>query len=291
MKQKKNTTIMYIVLVLIMLVGIGLMLYPTIANWYNETHATKAIATYQNTLSDMSKEQTHEMFIKAQEYNESLLKKVDRFSMSNSELAQYNSILDVTDTGIMAYIEIPKITVAMPIYHGTEETTLSVAIGHLEGTSLPVGGAGTHTALSGHRGLPSAKLFTNLDQLEIGDQFFIHVLDQTHTYQIDQIETVLPYDYDLLRIDPDNDYCTLITCTPYGVNSHRLLVRGVRIATVGGTETDGENAINNIPNADAKIVVGTWNALTIVIWATMALVIVGMVFLLLLIKRKTRGVK
>lgn len=164
----------------------------------------------------------------AQEYNEYLQTCVGRFTPSEDESEWYRSLLNVTSDGIMAYIKIPKIDINLPIYHSVDSAVLQVAIGHLEGSSLPVGGEGVHTVLSGHRGLTSAKLFTHLDELEIGDAFSITVLGETLNYTIDNIDTVLPEEMDGLAIEEDKDYCTLVTCTPYGVNTHRLLVRGVR---------------------------------------------------------------
>lgn len=167
----------------------------------------------------------------AEAYNSRLLeKKENRYRLTEAEEEEYNSLLDVTGTGIMGYVEIPKLKMSLPIYHGTEDTVLQIAVGHLEGSSLPVGGSGTHCVLTGHRGLPSAKLFSNLDEMEEGDTFSIHVLDRTLTYQVDQIRIVEPREVEDLEIEEGKDYCTLLTCTPYGINSHRLLVRGYRIA-------------------------------------------------------------
>ena len=169
------------------------------------------------------------MLAEAEAYNAELVEKEHRFAPTEEDLEYYNSILDVTGTGIMGYVEIPKLHISFPIYHGSEDTVLQIAIGHLEGTSFPVGGTGTHAALTGHRGLPSARLFTDIDQLVDGDHFMVHVLNRTVTYEVDQIHIVLPEEMEDLAIDPEKDYCTLITCTPYGINSHRLLVRGRRV--------------------------------------------------------------
>lgn len=167
----------------------------------------------------------------AETYNSRLLeKKENRYRLTEAEEEEYNFLLDVTGTGIMGYVEIPKLKMSLPIYHGTEDTVLQIAVGHLEESSLPVGGSGTHCVLTGHRGLPSAKLFSNLDEMEEGDTFSIHVLDRTLTYQVDQIRIVEPREVEDLEIEEGKDYCTLLTCTPYGINSHRLLVRGYRIA-------------------------------------------------------------
>ena len=177
----------------------------------------------------MDDDKYDELFEAAYTYNQSLITKKDIYAMTDEERAEYESLLNVSGNGIIGYIEIPIIGCSLPTYHGTDEVVLQIAIGHIEGTSLPVGGEGCHSVLSGHRGLPSAKLFTDLDRHTFGDTFIIQVLNQTYTYEVDQILIVLPYEMDSLAIDPAKDYCTLVTCTPYGINSHRLLVRGHRI--------------------------------------------------------------
>ena len=178
----------------------------------------------------MSDEKSRAMWEAAQAYNKKLLAKSgDRFVLTDEEKEAYNKVLDVTGTGIMGYVNIPRIAVSLPIYHGTDPAVLEIAVGHIEGSSLPVGGKGTHCVISGHRGLPSAKLFTDIDRLKEGDTFQLQVLNRTLTYEVDQIRVVLPDQLEDLAIDPDKDYCTLVTCTPYGVNTHRLLVRGHRI--------------------------------------------------------------
>lgn len=230
--KKKSGFFFNLFIGLVLTAGVGLLAYPTIANLHNEHYASKAIAGYEETISNLNNEDFERMRSEAEIYNEWLKGQKTRFAPSEDDLAYYNSVLDVTGTGIMAYVEIPKIHVSLPIYHGTEETTLAVAVGHLEGASLPIGGVGNHVAMSGHTGLPSAKLFNDLVKLEIGDTFFIKVLNETLTYQIDQIEIVLPDDFSLLGFDEEKDLCTLITCTPYGVNSHRLMVRGQRVETI-----------------------------------------------------------
>ena len=221
-----------IVLVLVLLTGLALLLYPTFAEIWNSMNQTRAIASYMDTVSGIDRISYKSLWSAAREYNETLVDRgIDRFSLSDEEREEYESLLDVTDIGVIGYIEIPKLDTRMAIYHGTDESVLQIAIGHIEGSSLPVGGKGTHCVLSGHRGLPSARLFTDIDQLVEGDTFQLYILDEVLTYQVDQIVTVLPDDADQLAIDPEQDYCTLATCTPYGVNSHRLLVRGHRIET------------------------------------------------------------
>jgi sortase A len=208
---------------------VSLLLYPTVSDYWNEFHQSRAIAGYVEAVDDMGDEEAEKLIEEAREYNEQLLSKADRWNLSDEELAEYESILDITGTGIMAYVEIPNISVYLPIYHGTDDAVLQIGAGHIEGSSLPVGGESTHSVLSGHRGLKSAKLFTDIDQLTEGDVFMLHVLNETLTYQVDQIRIVLPEELDDLKIETGEDYCTLITCTPYGVNTHRLLVRGHRI--------------------------------------------------------------
>nr|WP_205396768.1 class C sortase [Streptococcus lutetiensis] len=217
-------------LIFILIIGLSLLLYPTVSDYWNSFHQSEAVAGYVQNVQDMSQNKKDKMLADAKAYNQTLAKGVmPDLNLSNAEKSVYNKTLDVTGTGIMAYVEIPKINTTLPIYHGTDDAILQVAVGHIPGTSLPVGGKGTHAVISGHRGLPSAKLFTDIDRLVDGDTFMIQVLDETLTYEVDQILTVLPDDVSALAIDPNQDYVTLVTCTPYGVNSHRLLVRGHRI--------------------------------------------------------------
>lgn len=224
---KKNRST--IVLVLIFIVGLSLLLYPSLSDYWNSFHQSRAIATYAEAVADLDDVDYEKMWQEAEEYNEQLKNKTNRWTLTEEEEEEYNRILDVGGTGIMGYIEIPEIKVSLPIYHGTDEGVLQIAVGHIPGSSLPIGGMGTHSVVSGHRGLPSAKLFTNLDELKEGDIFMIRVLDETLTYEVDQIRIVEPDDLTSLEIDPEQDLCTLVTCTPYGVNTHRLLVRGHRI--------------------------------------------------------------
>lgn len=235
---------------IIILLGVGLLLYPTVANKWNNLHATKAIASYMDTVTNMTEDNYDKMWADARVYNESLVNKESRFEPTEEEHALYESLLDVTGTGIMGYVEIPCIKVKLPIYHTTDETVLQIAAGHLEGSSLPIGGPSTHAAISGHTGMTSAKLFTALEKMKIGDTFFIHVLNTTLEYEVDQIDVVLPDETDILHIEEGEDYLTLITCTPYGVNSHRLLVRGSRTEYIPIAE---ENEIQEVSTeAEAK---------------------------------------
>ena len=216
-------------LFLIFLVGLSLLLYPSFSDYYNSFHQTQAIASYSSQVQKLDESKTLELKESAVLYNESLVHKTNRFHLSEEEEKEYESLLDVTGTGIMGYIEISKIRCTLPIYHGTDDAVLQIAIGHIPGSSLPVGGESTHCVLSGHRGLPSAKLFSKLDQLEEGDTFVLRVLDDVLTYEVDQILIVEPQEINSLQIEEGKDLCTLVTCTPYGVNTHRLLVRGHRI--------------------------------------------------------------
>ncbi len=215
-----------ILLVLVFLVGLGVMLYPTVSDAVNRAHQTRAVESYSNSVAQMSDFST--WFEKAEVYNKALAQDPEAFYLPDS-LPDYAGTLDVTGTGIMGYLSIPKINVSLPIYHGTEEAVLQVGVGHLEGSSFPIGGESTHAVLSAHRGLPSSRLFTDLDQLEVGDIFEVTVLDRVLTYEIDNISIVLPQDAEGLLVKEGEDLVTLMTCTPYGVNSHRLLVRGRRI--------------------------------------------------------------
>ena len=233
-RRKKRSALGTWILVLIMLIGLGIMAYPTVSDWWNSFHASRAIASYSNAVENVDKEKLDEMIQAAHEYNEKLLKKPNPYTMTDEDMAEYNSLLDLSGTGIIGYITIKSIGVYIPIYHGVEESVLQIAIGHIEWTSLPVGGESTHAVVSGHRGLPSAKLFTDLDQLREGDTFTITVLNQMITYEVDQIRIVEPGDISELAIAPGKDYCTLVTCTPYGINTHRLLIRGTRVANEAG---------------------------------------------------------
>ena len=223
-----------LLLVLIALAGVGLIAYPTFADWWNSFHQSRAVASYMEAVTDLDKEQYESILRSAEEYNEKLARKGFMWKLSEEEEKEYFKQLNVNDTGIMGYISIPKANVELPIYHGTDEAVLQIAIGHIEGTSLPVGGENTHCVVSGHRGLPSARLFTDIDKLVEGDHFTMSVLNKTVTYEVDQIRIVEPTDLSDLTLEKGRDYCTLVTCTPYGINSHRLLVRGHRVENEQG---------------------------------------------------------
>lgn len=219
-----------IILILIFLVGLSVMLYPSVSDAVNRKHQSRAVADYAEEVEQLSDADYQTYFDAADAYNRQLNTTPNSFYKPDL-VSGYAQTLDISGTGIMGYITIPKISVELPIYHGTDEGVLQVAAGHLEGSSLPVGGAGTHAVISAHRGLPSAKLFTNLDELEVGDRFTITVLNRVLTYEVDQISIVLPTEIDQLLPTEGMDYVTLMTCTPYGINTHRLLVRGKRVET------------------------------------------------------------
>ena len=229
MKKDWSTAI----LVIIFFVGLSVLLYPTISDLWNSRHQTQAIMNYEAAMQDVDEKDYTEIVNAANKYNQEIAK-VSYPLMNYAEVPGYDEILNVGGDGIMGYIKIPKIKVSLPVYHGTSSGVLAVAVGHVPGSSLPIGGPGTHAVLSAHRGLPSAKLFSDLDELVVGDTFTFNVLDQTLTYEVDQILVVLPHEVDALAIEEGRDYCTLVTCTPYGVNSHRILVRGKRVVNSSG---------------------------------------------------------
>ena len=228
-KASKKNRVTVILLVAVLLAGLSLLLYPLLSDYWNSIHQSQAISTYMDDVSKLDDSTYNALWEEAQRYNASLLEDENRFFPDEKERQQYEQLLNISDKGVIGYIEIPSIDVALPIYHGTSEEILQVAIGHIEGSSLPVGGPSTHCVISGHRGLPSSRLFTDIDQLVEGDIFTLLVLDETLTYEVDQIRIVEPDDTSLLAIEEGEDLCTLVTCTPYGVNSHRLLVRGHRV--------------------------------------------------------------
>lgn len=226
-----------IMLILVFLVGLSLLLYPTVSDYWNSLHQSRAIAAYAENVAELDNDAYDLLWAQAQAFNQEIRFRSNLFALSEEEQEQYEQALDVSGSGIMGYIEIPEINCSLPIYHGTDEAELQIAAGHIEWTSLPVGGESTHCVISGHRGLPSAKLFTNLDQLTVGDLFMLQVLDETLTYEVDQVLIVEPQEIDALTIQESEDLCTLVTCTPYGINTHRLLVRGHRIDNIEEART------------------------------------------------------
>lgn len=230
--KKRKSSISTIVLVAIFFIGLCILLYPTISDFWNEKRQSQAVMNYDDLIVNLSPEDYSEYFKKADDYNRKLSLISSPFIGHRNLKDEYYSTLDVNGNGMMGYITIEKIKVQLPIYHGTSDQVLNSAVGHVEGSSIPVGGEGTHSVLSAHRGLPSAKLFTNLDKLTVGDIFTIRILDKTLTYQVDQVLIVLPDKIDDLYAVPGEDLCTLVTCTPYGINTHRMLVRGTRIENI-----------------------------------------------------------
>lgn len=231
----KKGTLSTILLTLVLVIGLSLLLYPSFANWWNSHTQSAAISTYSQQIAVLDEDEYQQIWQSAAQYNQSLLTRLNTFLLNDEQRAAYNNELNLAGNGIMGYIEVPQVDIHLPIYHGTSEEVLQVAVGHLDWTSLPAGGESTHCVLSGHRGLPSAKLFTDLDQLREGDLFMLHILDETLTYEVDQILIVEPHVTDDLLIQEGKDLCTLVTCTPYGVNTHRLLVRGHRISNLEET--------------------------------------------------------
>lgn len=226
MKKGRFSTV---ILILIFVAGLSLLLYPSIANYWNSVYSTHAISVYSEKTKQLTKEEYTDIWEAAQKYNRNTIANNAEHRLKDSDVPIYESLLNLDGNGVMGYIEIPIIEVTLPLYHGTSEEVLQKGVGHVDWTSLPVGGKSTHAVLSGHRGLPSAKLFTNLDKLAAGDVFMLRILDEVLTYEVDQILIVEPQDVEALRVVAGEDYCTLVTCTPYGINTHRMLVRGHRI--------------------------------------------------------------
>ena len=247
-QQKSHSLVSAIIVTLILLIGLSLLLYPTVADYINSLNYKKDIEDYQQEVLKLDDTARQEMLSSAHEYNTELLKRSTRIGELNTEQrTAYESLLDPSGTGMMGYVEIEKVGIYLPVYHGTDESVLQSGIGHIEGSSLPVGGVGTRAILSGHTGLPSSKLFSNIDQLKKGDTFELHILGEILTYQVKSTVVLLPEDAEKQEIDPERDLCTLMTCTPYGINSHRLLVTGVRIETPPERLPDTTEPIETIP--------------------------------------------
>lgn len=225
---------------LVLLTGLGLLAYPSVSDWWNSFHQSRAITGYIEAVGKLSAEEYERVWNDATEYNQSLLRGVQSFELTPTQMADYDSQLNIEGNGIMGYVEVPVINVKLPLYHGVSESVLQVAIGHIPGSSLPVGGDSTHCVVSGHRGLPSARLFTDLDKVQEGDLFMFHTLQETLTYEVDQIRIVEPEDTQDLMITRGEDLATLVTCTPYGINSHRMLVRGHRVPNVNADNLAAE---------------------------------------------------
>lgn len=264
-----------IILVGLMFIGVGLIIYPSVSDYWNSFTQSRIIMSYADSISEMDSDEYERIMSSARQYNEELKMKESRWTMTEEERSRYMSELNADGAGGMGYITIPKVDVMLPIYHGTEEKVLQSAIGHIEGTSLPVGGEGTHCVLSGHRGLPSARLFTDLDKLKEGDTFTLTIMNEMLTYQIDQIRIVEPTDHSLLQFEEGADYCTLLTCTPYGINTQRLLVRGKRIAN---------------PNGEAKVVADAIQVEATYVVPFIAVPIIFVLLLWMVIAARTRRI-
>lgn len=260
-KKKSKITIKDIIRLLVLLVAFAVLLYPTYSRYLNEKNGSKVVSEYDEKSVKLSKAEKEQMLADAREYNQEMLGNIDLidpFSQTEPEVDErYESLLNVEGSGMMGYVKIPKINVELPIYHGTSESVLQAGVGHFQGTSLPVGGDSTHTVLTGHRGLPDKTLFTNMDKMEIGDIFYIKVLDETLAYEVDQILTVLPEDTEALSIVPGQDYATLVTCTPFAINTHRLLVRGHRIPYEEANKIEPDTKIKPELSFTAKVLIVT----------------------------------
>ena len=283
-KEKKKFTIKDIIRLIVLLVAFSVLLYPTFSSYLNEKNSSKVVSNYDAESVKLSNAEKEQMLADARAYNQEMLGNIDLidpFSQTNTEIDErYQNLLNVDGSGMMGYIRIPKIKVELPIYHGTSETVLQAGVGHFWGTSLPVGGESTHTVLTGHRGLPTKTLFTNMDKLEVGDIFYIKVLGETLAYQIDQILTVLPEETDALSIESGQDYATLVTCTPYAINTHRLLVRGKRIPY--------EDAIKEVPDQNIKPELSLSAKVLII---TIVVILIGLIVMIIYSKRNSKKKK
>lgn len=264
-----------ILLVLMLFAGVCVLLYPAVSQYWNLRTQTRAAEEYQHLVDSIKQQEDPALFAEAEDYNQALWNLVDPLAQY-AQVAGYDDLLNVSGTGVMGVVSIPKIGVELPVYHGISSEVLNVACGHMQGTSLPIGGESTHSVLSAHRGLPHARLFTDLDRMEVGDTFTITVMGRVVTYQVDQILVVEPNEVDAIRIIEGEDHCTLLTCTPYGINSHRLLVRGTRV----------ENAAPRLHVTSEAYRIDSLVA-TPVVAAPMLLVLL----VILLIRTRRKGVK
>ena len=242
---KKN--IVNVILLGVLFTGIALIAYPSVSNWYNSYHHSVAVMGYAQNVSDLDPEMVKRVWASAEAYNRKVAQTGNIWSPTEEQIAAYKKELSIDESGIMGYVTISKINVQLPIYHTTDEKVLQSGVGHLSGTSLPIGGESTHAVLSGHRGLPQARLFTDLDKIVVGDTFQLHILNRTLNYEVDQIRVIEPTDFSDLTIIDGEDYCTLFTCTPYGINTHRLLVRGHRVGNTSGNVTVPSDAMRYAP--------------------------------------------
>lgn len=266
-----------IILLVVFLTGVSVLLYPSVSNYFNSRHQTRSVAAYREKAEQLSEKDTETFFRRAREYNKELEDHPAAFYSGEPRKKAYLDLEETTGE-MMGYVTIKRLGIQLPIYYGTSESVLSAGAGHLEGSSIPIGGIGTHAVITGHRGLPSAKLFTDLDKLETGDVFTVAVLNEILTYEVDRISIVEPENGAELMIDPEQDYVTLITCTPYGINSHRLLIRGTRIEAANEAVRVTADAIR----------IDTWAAAPVV-----AVPLLCVLFIILLVspgkKRRTRG--
>ena len=249
MKGKGLTTI----IIIIFIAGLSLLLYPFVSNYWNSLHQSQAIVDYDRDVVSMDRETHERLWAEAEEWNRTVAH--TGYTLEEAGLEEYYTLLDPNDRDILGYLDIPSLGITLPVAHGTEEGTLQTAVGHLEWSSLPVGGESTHCVLSGHRGLPSSELLTNIDRMEVGDLFTLHVLDETLNYAVDNIAVVEPDDFSLLGVTEGKDYVTLLTCTPYGINSHRLLVRGVRLDSVSDDEAPTPVVRDDVEPMDLRILI------------------------------------
>ena len=278
---------------LLFLIGFGILIYPTVSNQWNTYRQNQLISSYDNTIQDMESEDFTSEWEKAKAFNDTIQQNNlygDVFGEDENDIkdTEYWKILNVADDGVMGYLSIPKINIKLAIYHGTGDKDLQTGVGHLNGTKLPIGGESTHSVLAAHRGLPSAKLFTDIDQLEVGDKFYIHVLDEVLAYKVDQIKVVLPEETQDIGIVEGKDYCTLVTCTPYAINTHRLLVRGERTEYIPPEELAEQNAVHEVQSQTiTKRIVDVWP------WLVVSLLIVagveGSIFLLIVKRQRSYG--
>lgn len=261
--------------VLIFVLGLGIMLYPTIANYVNARSQTVAIDHYEEA-ARANAAYYEGLLEQAQAFNREIFENGGLVNLTDEQKAAYETLLNLNGDGVMGYIEIPRLELKLSIGHGTEEDVLQRMVGHIEGSSLPVGGESTHAVLSAHRGLPTAKLFSDLDLMQVGDGFTIHTLNQTLTYQVDQITVILPEEIEALAIEPGGDYVTLMTCTPYAVNTHRLLVRGVRVEEAAPTPEPAQSG-KEPPDARRLLQNVVLPALAAVLFGTMLVLLMKVI--------------
>ena len=283
-----NKRVLTVIVILMIVTGLSLLLYPTVSDYLRTLAYRRTISSYTASVEQLDDHRYEELLAAARAYNKRLAERGGfTLALSKEQWAEYISLLDIDNSGVMGYVSVPKVNISLPIYHGTDDSVLQSGVGHLEGSSLPMGGPGTHTVLSAHTGLPSAKLFTSIDQLMEGDTFTVRVLKETLTYQVDQILVVLPYQTDALRIEPEKDYCTLVTCTPYGVNSHRLLVRGHRIPTPHGEDASSDFAVGGLGLDNS----GLFNPTAVLVLLILAVLVLAVLVIALRRKRMWKRAK